>query len=120
MHRPLPQPVCCVPAPSPRPPSVTLYGSIDQYLNYMKSSSGTSLTSLNDGSSLRSRVGFKGSEDLGNGLTAKFQLEHGLSADSGAQADSSRFFDRQGLGGPGHALWRIPPGSPERHRVRTR
>lgn len=75
--------------------SVTLYGSIDQYLNYMKSSSGTSLTSLNDGSSLRSRVGFKGSEDLGNGLTAKFQLEHGLSADTGAQADSSRFFDRQ-------------------------
>ena len=28
--------------------SVTLYGSIDQYLNYMKSSSGTSIKSLND------------------------------------------------------------------------
>lgn len=75
--------------------SVTLYGSLDQYLSYMKSSSGKSLTSLNDGSTLRSRIGFRGVEDLGNGLQAKFQLEHGLSADSGAQADSTRFFDRQ-------------------------
>jgi len=75
--------------------NLTIYGSIDQYLNYMKSSSGKSIRSLNDGAYLRSRVGFKGVEDLGSGLQVKFQLEHGLSADTGAQADSTRFFDRQ-------------------------
>lgn len=75
--------------------SLTVYGSIDQYLSYMKSSSGKSIRSLNDGAYLRSRVGFRGVEDLGSGLQVKFQLEHGLSADTGAQADSTRFFDRQ-------------------------
>lgn len=90
--------------------SVTLYGSLDQYLSYMKSSSGKSLTSLNDGSTLRSRIGFRGVEDLGNGLLAKFQLEHGLSADSGTQADSARFFDRQawiGVASPTYGEFRL-------------
>ncbi|MEY2840823.1 MAG: hypothetical protein RJB60_3122, partial [Pseudomonadota bacterium] len=43
--------------------NLTIYGSLDQYLNYMKSSSGKSIRSLNDGAYLRSRVGFKGVED---------------------------------------------------------
>lgn len=75
--------------------TVSLYGSVDQYLNVMRSSSGARLTSLNDGALLRSRVGLRGSEALGDGLSLKFVLEHGLSADSGAQADTTRFFDRQ-------------------------
>lgn len=75
--------------------NVTLYGTLDQYLNYMKSSSGKSLTSLNDGALMRSRLGFRGTEDLGGGLSAKFTLEHGLYADSGKQNDGNRFFDRQ-------------------------
>ncbi len=73
--------------------TVTMYGSIDQYLSYMKSSNGTSIKSLNDGAILRSRLGFRGVEDLGNGLSAEFQLEPGLSADTGASAGSG--FDRQ-------------------------
>lgn len=97
-------------AQSAAPSSVTLYGSIDQYIQYMRSSSGVSLTSLNDGAMLRSRVGLRGSEDLGSGLNLKFTLEHGLFADSGAQADSTgRFFDRQawvGLATP-HGEWRV-------------
>lgn len=83
--------------------SVTLYGSIDQYLNHMRSSSGQRITSLEDGAWLRSRFGLRGVEDLGSGLSAKFQLEGGFSADNGSQADASRFFDRQtwvGLASP--------------------
>ena len=83
--------------------SVTLYGSLDQYLNYMRSSSGARLKTLNDGAFLRSRWGVRGSEDLGGGLVAKFQLEAGLGADTGTMADSARSFDRQswvGLGSP--------------------
>lgn len=83
--------------------SVTMYGSIDQYLNHMRSSSGQRITSLEDGAWLRSRFGLRGVEDLGSGLSAKFQLEGGFSADNGSQADASRFFDRQtwvGLASP--------------------
>ena len=80
---------------------VTLYGNIDQYLNYMHSSSGAKVKSLEDGEWLRSRIGFRGIEDLGDGFYAKFQLEGGFSTDTGGQADNTRFFDRQtwvGLG----------------------
>jgi len=90
-------------AASAQTSSVTIYGVLDQYLNYMHSSSGASVKALEDGASLRSRLGFRGTEDLGSGLYAKFQLEGGLSADTGTQADATRFFDRQswvGLGNP--------------------
>ena len=75
--------------------SVTLYGNLDQYLNYMRSNSGAHFTSLEDGAYLRSRFGFRGTEDLGGGYAAKFQLEAGLSADTGGMADTTRAFDRQ-------------------------
>jgi predicted porin len=69
--------------------NVTMYGNIDQYVNDMTSSSGAKVKSLKDGACLRSHVGRRGTEDLGDGLQAKFQLEGGLSTDTG------RFFDRQ-------------------------
>ena len=81
--------------------NVTVYGDLDEYIGYIHSNSGKSITGLNDGTSLRSRWGFKGMEDLGNGLQAKFQLEGGLNADTGTAADASsatssgRLFDRQ-------------------------
>jgi predicted porin len=84
--------------------SVTLYGSMDQYLNYMRSSSGASIKSLEDGAYLRSRLGVRGVEALGDGWTAKFQMEHGLSTDTGTQADASRFWDRQAWVGIGHPV----------------
>ncbi|WP_326403940.1 porin [Methylibium sp.] len=85
--------------------SVTLYGTLDQYLNYMRSDSGASLKTLNDGALLRSRWGLRGSEDLGGGLVAKFQLEQGFSADTGAAADGTRQFDRQAWVGLGSPAW---------------
>lgn len=75
--------------------SVTLYGSLDQYVSRLSSSSGASLTSLEDGTSIRSRFGFRGEEDLSGGYKAKFQLEGGFAADTGASADTARLFDRQ-------------------------
>lgn len=75
--------------------SVALYGNLDQYFNYLHSSSGATVKSLEDGAWLRSRFGVRGAEDLGGGLTAKFQLEGGFSADTGTQADVTRFWDRQ-------------------------
>lgn len=87
--------------------SVTLYGNVEQYVNYMRSNSGSHFTSLEDGAYLRSRFGFRGVEDLGGGYSAKFQLESGFSGDTGAMADSTRAFDRQswvGIAGPAGEL----------------
>lgn len=75
--------------------NVTLYGVIDQYLNAMHSSSGATVKSIEDGAYLRSRFGVRGTEDLGGGYAAKFQIEGGFSTDNGAQADTNRFWDRQ-------------------------
>jgi predicted porin len=75
--------------------NVTIYGTLDQYLGYIHSSSGAHVSGLNDGTLLRSRLGLRGTEDLGGGYQATFTLEQGLSADTGSQADSSRLFDRQ-------------------------
>ena len=81
--------------------SVALYGTIDQYFNYMRSSSGASYTGMEDGAFLRSRMGFRGTEDLGGGLTVKFVLERGFNALNGSPADASRGFDRQSWVGLG-------------------
>ncbi|CAN7422159.1 porin [Pseudoduganella sp. LjRoot289] len=74
---------------------VTLYGTLDEYIGTIRSSSGAHITGLNDGAILRSRLGVRGGEDIGGGYRIIYTLEQGLSADSGAAADSSRLFDRQ-------------------------
>jgi len=75
--------------------TMTLYGDVDYYLSYMKSSSGSSLIALQDGAYLRTRLGLKGDKDLGNGYSAKFTAEQGLNETNGTQADATRLFDRQ-------------------------
>lgn len=80
---------------SPGPSALTIYGDLDAYFGYIRSSTGNHITGLNDGSLLRSRLGFRGAEDLGGGYQAKFNLELGLNEDTGTAADTSRIFDRQ-------------------------
>ena len=90
--------------------NVTLYGTVDQYLGYMHSSSGKSLWALNDGAILRSRIGLKGYEDLGGGYAATFTLENGFAGGTGGLADSTRLFDRQswvGIKTPGAGEFRV-------------
>jgi predicted porin len=92
------------------PSSVTLYGVIDEYLNAMHSSSGAKQIAIEDGAWLRSRFGLRGTEDLGDGNFAKFQLESGFNVDTGGQADTTRFFDRQawiGLGNGAYGEFRV-------------
>lgn len=79
--------------------SVSLYGLVDVFVGestskitigsaVAKSEPGTSLTS---GGLNGSRWGLRGSEDLGGGLKASFQLEQGFSADTGAAAATVGF-----------------------------
>ena len=77
--------------------SVTLYGVVDASVESVKGNAGGKSTTFNRVSSdnlATSRVGFKGVEDLGGGLKAKFQLESAIKADTGANGNSTRFFDR--------------------------
>lgn len=63
--------------------SVTLYGRIDT--SFESSKTGDLSKTLVTGNA--SRVGFKGSEDLGDGLKSVFGLEMGVSSDTGAASD---------------------------------
>lgn len=62
--------------------NVTLYGRIDASLGSTKFN-GVSTTQLYSGNLSASRWGMRGSEDLGGGLKAIFQLETGINADEG-------------------------------------
>ncbi len=73
--------------------SVTIYGIIDTGVVYQSkvatATGGTgSKFSVNSGVIQGSRIGFKGAEDLGGGLSAVFNLEAGFSNDTGALDDS--------------------------------
>lgn len=69
--------------------SVTLYGRVNTTVERQEVGN-TKTTGLFNNSS---RFGFKGSEDLGGGLKAGFQLESGFNSDTGASA--ATFFGRQ-------------------------
>lgn len=75
--------------------SVTLYGIIDEGLNYTNSVRGHSNWELQSGFAQGSRWGLKGSEDLGGGVKALFQLENGFDVNSGKLGQGSRMFGRQ-------------------------
>ncbi len=73
--------------------TVTLYGVLDASVESVKGDK--TVTRLSSGNLATSRLGVKGTEDLGDGLAAKFNLESGLFVDTGAQNQTSRFWSRQ-------------------------
>ena len=62
--------------------SVTVYGRLDASVGSERID-GTSTTRLFSGNLTTSRLGFRGTEDLGGGLKANFQLEGQLNVDEG-------------------------------------
>ena len=80
--------------------SVTLYGRIDASIGSQKTTTG-GVTTTNVGTQILSgghtgsRWGLKGSEDLGGGLKANFQLEQGFAVDTGAANVAANQFNRQ-------------------------
>lgn len=92
-----------VSAPSFAQSSVTLYGVLDAGLLYTNRTPGTSAGhsaghqfSIMDTGLSPSVFGLMGSEDLGGGLKAKFDLESGISVADGALSHSNgNYFGRQ-------------------------
>ena len=54
-----------------------------------------SASQLNCGIDAGNRLGFKGTEDLGNGLKAVFLLEQGFNVDDGCSGQGNRLYNRQ-------------------------
>jgi predicted porin len=62
--------------------SVTMYGLVDMAVTSIKQG-GDTITSLANEGQASNRLGFRGVEDLGGGMSATFVLEGGLSPDTG-------------------------------------
>ena len=77
--------------------NVTLYGVIDEGLNYNYTKIGDQdkdVYGLNSGLNSGNRWGLKGTEELGNGYTVGFQLESGFNSDDGKLGQGGRLFGR--------------------------
>ena len=86
--------------------NVTIYGSVDAGYSYRfdpetkaarNSGNANSRSSIDTGNHGGNRLGFKGTEDLGNGLKAVFLLEQGFNFDGsvGGNNQGGRTFGRQ-------------------------
>lgn len=93
--------------------SVTIYGIIDQGLS--KANNGTTPAALLPGRAAgdawnlkagnTSRLGFRGTEDLGGGNYTRFQLEHRFVADTGAPSNANVFWLGRSVVALGGSSW---------------
>ena len=75
--------------------SVTAYGIADVGFVRNYGDLGPGVSKIDSGIQSGSRLGFKGTEDLGSGLKALFQLETGIAMDTGGFNQGNRAFGRQ-------------------------
>ncbi|AEA63656.1 MULTISPECIES: porin [Burkholderia] len=96
-------------APAWAQSSVTLYGVIDEGVNYTNNvgvnGTNRSVYALASGFAQRSSWGLRGAEDLGGGLKAIFALENGFDLGNGTLSDGGRMFGRQAFVGLTHAQY---------------
>jgi predicted porin len=91
--------------------NVTVYGIVDVAMRHdtdvlaSKSKDAQVSGMLNT-----SRWGFRGTEELGGGLKANFQLEGGFSPDTGAQSEALSLFDRKATVGLSGAWGKVDLG----------
>lgn len=84
--------------------SVSVYGIADMGLEYLSNAGGTSANShdlvrMSSGNLSGSRLGFRGTEDLGGGNSALLLLEQGFELDTGVLSQGGRMFGRQAFVG---------------------
>ncbi|MCP2516468.1 porin [Achromobacter sp. 77] len=85
--------------------SVQLYGIVDAGVAVTRVSGQGSQSGLLNGGLTDSLWGLQGTEGLGSGWTASFQLESGFDPSSGTAADSSRLFNYGAWIGLAHASY---------------
>ena len=75
--------------------NVTIYGVADVGVKYDNSSAQSGSWSVLSGQRLGSRIGLRGTEELGGGTRLAFTLESGFNLDDGALNNGGRLFGRQ-------------------------
>ncbi len=79
--------------------NVTIYGIADAGIVAERGGAAGNVTKVTSGVGSASRLGFKGVEDLGNGLSALFTIESGVKIDTGEQDTPGVFAQRQAFVG---------------------
>lgn len=74
--------------------SVTLYGVADAAVRQVKNGSAGNVKGVASGANTTSRLGVRGVEQLGGGLSAGFHLESGIELDTGS-SNASKFWNRR-------------------------
>ena len=81
---------------------VQLYGVVDYGMKYVNKAvvvngdrDNNDAFTLDSGVNAASRIGFKATEDLGNGYKVSFKLENGFDADDGELGQDGRLFGRE-------------------------
>ncbi|RQQ45038.1 porin [Burkholderia stagnalis] len=74
--------------------SVTMYGIVDEFVQYVNTGKGYT-AAMGSSGEWASRFGLKGSEEIGSGLKVNFQLENGFNPNDGSMASPSQMFNRQ-------------------------
>ncbi|WP_175777369.1 porin [Burkholderia anthina] len=90
--------------------SVTLYGTLDTGIDYVSNQKGTGGAGhdnwmMESGNLSTNRWGLRGSEDLGGGLSAVFDLENGFNIDNGKLGNGGDLFGRQAWVGLASRQW---------------
>jgi predicted porin len=91
--------------------NVTIYGLMDLTVSHLNVSgpNGGSVTGMEEGNNGAahngSKIGFKGSEDLGGGLSTVFQLEGGFASDTGKSTQGGALFGRTAMVGLQSNSW---------------
>lgn len=75
--------------------SVQIYGIVDAGITHITNTGGDSRTGLDSGIASSSRLGFRGTEDLGGGWSAGFRLESAVDVAKGDVGRGGSFFNRE-------------------------
>jgi predicted porin len=90
--------------------SVTLYGIVDEGIDYQSNAAGHPSWSMLGGVMSGSRWGLRGSEDLGGGMKAIFVLENGFNPSNGGFGQGGLMFGRQAYVGLGDRFGTVTLG----------
>ena len=89
----------CMGAAAQAQTNVAIYGLVDAAIVGERGGVGGNVTKITSGASAASRLGFRGSETLGNGVSAFFNLELGTKIDTGEIDSAGTIFNRVALVG---------------------
>lgn len=84
--------------------SVNIFAVLDSSVESVRNSGGPNIVRMASSGWQANRLGFRGTEDLGNGLSAGFWLEMGLNPDDGTGASTNTNNQSTGAAGTGGAM----------------